>query len=132
MRHHFDLQDYDLGVRGTQSFVLRYVRNSCESRKLDDHENELLGNWIRGLFLTEGITDELMSTSSPKDFPLLAATFFDQSLRACQAGKLSIETLKGGFECEQILRIIIPLFYLCFAIDPILFWVSSLAREEKC
>ena len=100
MRYHFDLQDYDLGISTSKSFVLQYLRNSCVSRDLSDDENELLGNWIKGLFLTEGIGDELMSTCSPKDFHLLVATLFDQSLRACQAGKLGLDALKGGFECE--------------------------------
>ena len=41
-----------------------------------------------------------MSTCSPKDFHLLVATLFDQSLRACEAGILGLDTLKGGFECN--------------------------------
>lgn len=72
---------------------------SRSPRDLSTHENKLLGGWIRGLFETEGISDELMSMSSPKEFHLLVATLFDQSLKACQGKVLALETLKGGFEC---------------------------------
>ena len=102
MQHHFNLQEYDLGISDANSFVFRYLRESHASHELNAHENDLLGHWIMGLFLTEGINDELMSTCSPKDFHLLVTTLFEQSLRACQAGKLGLETLKGGFECKQI------------------------------
>lgn len=67
---------------------------------LTEHENKLLGGWIRGLFEAEGINNELMSTCSPKEFHLLVATLFDQSLKACQAKVLALDTLRGGFECR--------------------------------
>lgn len=69
---------------------------------LTQHENKLLGGWIRGLFETEGISDELMSMCSPKEFHLLVATLFDQSLKACQFKFLALDTLRGGFECKGI------------------------------
>ena len=103
VRHRFDLKDHDLGVDHSSSFVRKYMRNACVSRcpeHLTEHENKLLGGWIRGLFETEGISDELMSMCIPKDFHLLIATLFDQSLRACQAKLLALDTLKGGFECR--------------------------------
>ena len=55
--------------------------------------------WIKGLYETEGIGDELMSSCSPKEFHLLIATIFDQSLLACQAGVLTQQKIKGAFEC---------------------------------
>ena len=67
--------------------------------QLSEHENDLLGGWIRGLFEAEGINDELMSTCKPAEFHLLVATLFDQSIKACQTRTLTMETLKGGFEC---------------------------------
>ncbi|MCJ1414605.1 mediator complex subunit [Xylographa parallela] len=100
-RQHFDLPDSELGVSYTDSFILRYIRRGCISRdpsELSEREKMLLGGWIKGLFETEGISDELMSTCSPQDFYLLVATLFDQSLKACEAGVLGLETLKGGFE----------------------------------
>ena len=105
IRHRYDLPAYDLGISSSKSFVLKYFRNGCVSRPLEDlteQDNQILGGWIRGLFETEGISDELLSTCSPKEFHLLVATLFDQSLKACQAGVLALETLKGGFECKLI------------------------------
>ena len=103
IQHHFTLQDHDLGIDYQGSFILKFMRGGYLSRDpatLSEHENQRLGDWIRGLYETEGISDELMSTCSPKDFHLLVATLFDQSLKACQANKLGLDTLKGGFECE--------------------------------
>ncbi|MCJ1383049.1 mediator complex subunit [Xylographa soralifera] len=103
LRQHFDLPDSELGIGYTDSFILKYIRRGCISRdpsELSEREKMLLSGWIKGLFETEGISDELMSTCSPQDFYLLVATLFDQSLKACEAGVLGLETLKGGFECK--------------------------------
>ena len=83
--------------------MMKFLRSGHIPREpstLTEQENRRLGDWIRGIYETEGINDELMSACSPKDFHLLVATLFDQSLKACQVGKLSLDTLKGGFECK--------------------------------
>ena len=101
--NHFVLQHHDLGIHYQGSFVLKYLvsgRTSQEIDSLSEHEKQRLGDWIRWLLENEGIRDEMMSTCSPKDFHLLVATIFDQCLRACQAGVVSLETLKAGFECR--------------------------------
>lgn len=103
-RRHFDLPDSELGIRYTDSFVLKYIRRACNPKdhnELSDHEKQVLGGWIKGLFETEGISDELMSTCSPQDFYLLVPTLFSQSFKACEAGILGLETLKGGSECKS-------------------------------
>ena len=102
-RHRYDLQQHDLGVSGPGSFVLKYLHAGSSSRSIKDlssEEFQQLGAWIRGLFETEAITNELISTCKPKEFYLLVATLFKQSLAACQAGVLSLEVLKSGFECK--------------------------------
>ncbi|KAL9034591.1 MAG: hypothetical protein Q9180_005318, partial [Flavoplaca navasiana] len=101
IKHRFELQPSDLTGLDPDSFTSRYFRSASESRtieQLSEHENELLGGWIRGLFEAEGINDELMSTCKPAEFHLLIATLFDQSIKACQTRTLTMETLKGGFE----------------------------------
>ena len=103
IRHRFSLEVEDLAFLDQDSFMTRYFDSASISRRIEDmtgHQNDLLGDWIRGLFETEGINDELMSICKPAEFHLLAATLFDQSIKACQTGVLSLETLKGGFECE--------------------------------
>ena len=97
----FNLKLEELGVEDGDSFLPKYLRSSSTSRTIDNlssHESELLGSWIKGLFVTEGISDELMSACKPSEFHLLIATLFDQSLKACQAKMLTMETLKGGLE----------------------------------
>ena len=101
VQHRFALQPEEVGIDSSDSFLLRFFRQGSMSQPLDDlteHENHLLGNWIRGLFEGEGISDELMSTCKPKEFHLLVATLFDQCLKACQANVLALDTLRGGFE----------------------------------
>lgn len=103
VKHRFNLQLHDLGVDSPNSFVLKYIKSACVNRSPDDlteHENKLLGGWIRGLFEAEGINNELISMCTPKEFHLLVATLFDQSLKACQAKVLALDTLRGGFECR--------------------------------
>lgn len=97
------MQAYDLGIESPDSFVLKYIKYASMARSPDDlteHEDVLLRGWIRGLFEAEGINDDLMSMCSPKEFHLLVATLFDQSLKACHAKLLAPETLKSGFECR--------------------------------
>lgn len=101
--HRFDLQQHDLGIHSSESFVLRYIRLASASKILDDlteKESKLLGAWVRGLFEeNEGINDELMANSSPNEFHMVVATLLDQSLKACQAGFLTMSTLRDGLEC---------------------------------
>ena len=101
IQYRFSLNLAEMGIDAGESFVAQYVWSSSSSRsiqELSQHENDLLGSWIKGLYETEGISDELMSACKPSKFHLLVATLFDQSLKACQAGILPTETLKGGFE----------------------------------
>ena len=101
VQHRIKLHPGDFGTSNSGSFLHKYFERGAVSQSLDDltdHQSQILGNWIKGLFEGEGISDELMSTCNPRDFHLLVATLFDQSLKACQAQLLALETLKGGFE----------------------------------
>lgn len=100
-QHRFKLEPEEVGVVNPDSFLFKYSRHGAVSQSLDDlteHQSQLLGSWIKGLFETEGIGDELMSSCKSKEFHLLVATLFDQSLKACQAKLLNLDSLKGGFE----------------------------------
>lgn len=102
-KYQYDLSAYDVGITQIDSFTLKLLdRGSC-SQKLDslnEKQNRNLGSWIGALFIAEGISEETMSACSPQEFYLLVSTLFEQSLVACEIGKLEFETLKGGFECE--------------------------------
>ena len=67
---------------------------------LTELERQRLGGWIKGLYEAGAISDELMSTCTPKDFYLLVPTLFDQSLKAYQAGILALDTVKSGLQCK--------------------------------
>ena len=98
--HRFDLSPSN-HARDTPSFIARYIQSAHHSRplqQLDEKASIAQGAWIRGLFETEGISDELMSISSPQDFHLGIATLFDQSIKACQMRILSLQTVKSGFD----------------------------------
>lgn len=104
-KYRYNLSPYDTGVTQADSFTAKLLdRGSC-SQKLEDlneKQNMNLGSWIGALFIAEGISEETMSSCSPQEFYLLVSTLFDQSLAACEVGKLGFDTLKGGFECELV------------------------------
>lgn len=105
IQHRFALDLADFGISASGSFISQYCRSASESRALEnlsEHENELLGGWARGLFEAEGINDELMSTCKPAEFHLLVSTLLDQSMKACEAKFLALDTLTGGFECKSM------------------------------
>lgn len=88
-------------AQAASSFMACYSRRAHIGRSiqgLDERERKALGAWIRGLFETEGISDELMSISSPQEFHLGIATLFDQSIKACRMQGLSPQTVKSGFD----------------------------------
>ncbi|KAB8266567.1 mediator of RNA polymerase II transcription subunit 5 [Aspergillus minisclerotigenes] len=100
-KYRYDLRPYDLGITSNDSFVLKLLDCGSSSQNLDDlseKQNKNLGAWITALFIAEGISEETMSSCSPQEFYLLVTTLFNQSLTACEAGKLEFDTLKGGFE----------------------------------
>ncbi|KAE8413926.1 mediator of RNA polymerase II transcription subunit 5 [Aspergillus pseudocaelatus] len=100
-KYRYDLRPYDLGITSNDSFILKLLDCGPSSQKLDDlseKQNKNLGAWITALFIAEGISEETMSSCSPQEFYLLVTTLFNQSLTACEAGKLEFDTLKGGFE----------------------------------
>jgi mediator of RNA polymerase II transcription subunit 5 len=91
----------DLGQSRDASFVLSFLQNANDENYADtlsEDAQKHLGEWINALFIAEGLSDEVMSSCSPQDFYRLVPTLLSQSLTACENGKLSIDTLKSGFE----------------------------------
>jgi mediator of RNA polymerase II transcription subunit 5 len=107
-KYRYDLSPSDIGISNNDSFLLKLLdRGSCSQKlsELSEKQNKDIGGWIAALFIAEGISEETMSACSPQEFYMLVATLFDQSVGACEAGKLDFETLKGGFECELHLQL---------------------------
>jgi mediator of RNA polymerase II transcription subunit 5 len=68
---------------------------------LGELKTKHLGDWIAALFVADSLSDELTSSCSPHDFYRLLPTLLHQSLKACDGGKLSFDTLKSGFDCRS-------------------------------
>lgn len=104
-KYRYDLSPSDMGISSNDSFLLKLMdRGACTQKlnELSEKQNKDLGAWIGALFIAEGISEETMSTCSPHEFYMLVTTLFDQSLGACESGKLDFDTLKGGFECKTL------------------------------
>lgn len=102
-KYRYDLSASDLGITSNNSFLLNVLdRGFCSQKlgELSEKQNTDLGGWIGALFIAEGINEETMASCSPQEFYLLVATLFDQSLGACESGKMDFDTLKGGLECK--------------------------------
>ena len=103
--HRLNLDVAKLGASGSSSFVHRLVeQNSAEQQigDLDETSSRHLGEWISALFNADILSDELTSSCSPQEFYHLVPTLFSQSLEACECGKLSLESLKSGFDCKYL------------------------------
>lgn len=87
---------------GAVATILGRAHVAREVSELSEKEKEHLNGWISGLFDSEtgGLGDELMSSCPPKDFYLLIATLFYNTVTAYTHGHLSDESLKSGVECE--------------------------------
>ncbi|KGO46374.1 Mediator complex, subunit Med5, fungi [Penicillium expansum] len=113
-KYRYDLSPSDMGISNNDSFLLKLVDRGACSQKLSDlseKQNKDLGAWIGALFIAEGISEETMSSCSPHEFYMLVTTLFDQSLGACESGKLDFDTLKGGFECKNTVTRSLPTGY---------------------
>ncbi|KAJ5745445.1 hypothetical protein N7520_010627 [Penicillium odoratum] len=100
-KYRYDLSPSDLGISSSSSFLLTLLdRGSCSQKltELSEKQNTDMGAWVAALFIAEGISEETMASCSPQEFYLLVATLFDQSLGACESGKMDFDTLKGGLE----------------------------------
>jgi len=99
----FDLTPQDIAAFTTKSFVAEIISNSAQAPRHEDltePQQGHLNEWIKALFETEGISDELMSSCPPQDFYRIVATLFRTSLRACRFGAASQEKLHSALERE--------------------------------
>ncbi|CEH18765.1 Mediator complex, subunit Med5, fungi [Ceraceosorus bombacis] len=116
VRGHSILEDLARQV----NFLPRFVSASTalpSISQLQPNEGDLVGRWIHALFDSEGISDDLMRDSPPQILMRLAPLLFCQSIEACTAGVIDLETLRGGLDYfAQDL--------LCFALPAGLGWVA--------
>ena len=89
----------DMGMQ--EGFVARYLgQEGVESAALSEEANKHLGEWIYAMYVADALSDEVTTACSPQDFYLLLPNLLRQSMLANQTGKLSLDSMKGGLECE--------------------------------
>ncbi|CAI6338683.1 unnamed protein product [Periconia digitata] len=100
--HRYDLTHYDLGINHN-SFVAQLLESGYRSvmpDELTDEQGNHLGSWLRDLYDSdkEGLSNEVFASCRPQDFYLIVPTLFSQTVMACSADVLSLDTVKGGLE----------------------------------
>jgi mediator of RNA polymerase II transcription subunit 5 len=108
LAYRYQLAPTDVGSQlpdGAVTTILARAHVAREVSELTEKEKEHLNGWIQGLFDSDtgGLGDELMSSCPPKDFYLLIATLFYNTVAAYTHGHLSDESLKSGVECKFLL-----------------------------
>lgn len=102
-----DLKAFDFGLEDG-SFIMQLSERGHKSLgtdELTEDQNKYLAGWLRGLYDPEGISDELLSSCRPQDFYLLVPTIFSQTIFACSADVLPLDTVKAGLECKYLLTL---------------------------
>lgn len=102
--HRYNLHFYDLDI-SQDSFVAQLLERghlSMTPDELDDEQGRQLGNWLRGLYDSDkdGLSNEVFSSCRPQQFYLIVPTLFSQTVYACYADVLSLDSVKGGLECK--------------------------------
>jgi mediator of RNA polymerase II transcription subunit 5 len=100
--YRYEFSHVELGI-SKDSFVATYLahnhREAIESQLTEEQSRHLAG-WIKGLFDSDGIPEEVTSSCQPQQFYMLVPTIINQTVLACSAGVLSIETIGNGLECK--------------------------------
>lgn len=101
--YRYELGPSEIGIRSSMSFVRQLLEAEAAEQMLedlDDLKRKHLGDWIAAIFVADSLSDELTSSCSPHEFYKLLPTLLCQSIEACEGGKMSIESLKSGFDCK--------------------------------
>ncbi|KAF2635859.1 Med5-domain-containing protein [Massarina eburnea CBS 473.64] len=100
--YRYDLTHHDLGINN-DSFVAQFLERSSRSvppDELTEEQGKHLGSWLRDLYDSdkEGLSNEVFASCRPQDFYFIVPTLFSQTVMACSAEVLSLDTVKGGLE----------------------------------
>ncbi|KAI9723492.1 MAG: mediator complex subunit [Chrysothrix sp. TS-e1954] len=99
-RYNFDLESVGItpGSTSLHKLIRKQTPQSLPLQSLSADQKRHLGEWLRNLFVTEGISDELMSSCSPQEYYSLVPTMFHQVVNACRSSLLSLEAQMNGLE----------------------------------
>ncbi|KAL7421490.1 hypothetical protein Q5752_004377 [Cryptotrichosporon argae] len=76
--------------------MLEDARLPHDLRDLDAGEQELVNSWVKALYGSDGIDDQILLATSPHVFSRLATTLIDQSIAAAANGVIDMDTLRSG------------------------------------
>lgn len=99
--HRFGLRPSQLPLKDQASFIGWFLDSDRKSASLKDVPETLqksLGNWMRALFETEGIEDQMLARHPPQEFYRIAPCIYRQMIIACHSGMLSKKKLRSGLE----------------------------------
>lgn len=94
---------------------------------LSASDQGIISSWITALFDSDGISDDLIKSSSPSTMLRLTPSLFLQSIHACCQGVIDMDTLRGGltYFLQDLLSYTLP----C-AINWLLFDLSRCQQED--
>lgn len=117
--YRFGLSHAELGI-GRDSFVAKFIaEGSTPIERLTEEQSKHLERWVKGLFNSDGITDEVMSSCRPQQFYLLVPTLFHQTVLA----EVDMATVKNGLE-----YLLEP--FLLPSLVGAIHWMTSYAWEQ--
>jgi mediator of RNA polymerase II transcription subunit 5 len=125
--HRYDLTYHDLGI-GYESFVAKLLErgyHSISPQDLTEEQGRHLGTWLKGLFDSdkEELSNDVFASCRPQDFYMLVPTLFSQTIMACSAEVLSLDSVKGGLECKP---------HLVFAISGLTQRIQTYMKRFFC
>ena len=104
MAYRFRLLPGELGFTANDEFWQLLLQGNIAAKpisKLSEDQNKRLSGWIGGLFESNGLGDDVLSTCPPQEFFALVPTIFQQSIMACRLGALEAAYLKNGLERKR-------------------------------
>lgn len=97
--HHFQVRRLSMYLLIGQlplHSLLYDARRATSLTDLDDQRRSCVDGWIKALFGSEGIDDDIILATSPADFYRLAPSIVQQAVLAIAMGQLDTETLHSG------------------------------------
>lgn len=76
--------------------VIRSLTATKPLDRLTKMEQETVANWITALFGSDGISDDLIRSSSPQLLMRISPTIFSQAILATSSNVIDLDTLRGG------------------------------------
>lgn len=107
--YRYEFSPADLGIN-KDSFIAKYLAHNHQEElqsQLSAEQSRHLAGWIKGLFDSDGIPEEVTSSCQPQQFYMLVPTIIGQTILACSTGVLGIDAIGNGLECGRYYPFII-------------------------